>query len=156
MQKTLNVTNAAETEELAVRIGSKLRGGETIELSSDLGGGKTTFVRGLARGAGSEDRVSSPTFTISNAYETPHFTIYHFDFYRLPQAGLIEHQLHENVDADKDVTVVEWSNVVAHVLPEERLSISIAPTGDESRQVTIHAPKSMEYLISDVDSNDKN
>ena len=64
----LSSNNAEQTELIAVAIGKRLRGGEMIELVSDLGGGKTTFTRGLARGAGSSDVVSSPTFTISKVY----------------------------------------------------------------------------------------
>lgn len=63
-------TSSEDTERLGERLGSKLKGGEVIELVSDLGGGKTTFVRGLARGMGSTDHVSSPTFKISNVYST--------------------------------------------------------------------------------------
>jgi tRNA threonylcarbamoyladenosine biosynthesis protein TsaE len=152
-KKTITVKNATKTEAIAEQIGKQLRGGETIELLSDIGGGKTTFTRGLARGAGSEDHVSSPTFTISNTYQTQKFDIYHFDFYRLHEAGIIEHQLHENVDVDRDVTVVEWSDIVAHVLPEERLRVFITSVGDEEREIRIEYPNKLSYLIDNVDTN---
>src|SRR3989344_5721785 len=92
-------TSSAETENLASKIGRALKGGELIELVSDLGGGKTTFVRGLAKGMGSRDHVSSPTFTICNTYKVKSKSshaaqeLWHFDFYRLHEAGLIEHEL---------------------------------------------------------------
>lgn len=153
MKKTAHLKNAKQTETLAEKVGAALKGGETIELISDVGGGKTTFTRGLVRGAGSDDHVTSPTFTISNKYEAPEFNIWHFDFYRLPEAGLIEHQLHETVDFDSDVTIVEWSDVVAHVLPEERLSITITAQGDDAREVVLDAPETLSYLVDDVDTD---
>lgn len=151
MKKKINLKSAKQTEALAEKVGAALKGGETIELISDVGGGKTTFTRGLVRGMGSEDHVTSPTFTISNKYEAPKFNIWHFDFYRLPEAGLIEHQLHETVDFDTDVTIVEWSGVVEHVLPEERLSITIKAKGDDAREVVLDASEKLTYLIKDVD-----
>lgn len=151
-QKTITVKNARETEKVASHIGRNLKGGETIELLSDIGGGKTTFTRGLVSGAGSEDHVTSPTFTISNKYEAPQFDIYHFDFYRLPNAGIIEHQLHENVDVERDVTVVEWSDIVAHVLPEERLRIFITSTSDDEREIKLEFPTTLKYLLENVNT----
>jgi len=83
---TLRITSESPeaTEQLAEAIGRRLTGGEVIELVSDLGGGKTTFVRGLARGLGSADVVSSPTFTVSKVYKADKLELHHFDFYRLP------------------------------------------------------------------------
>src|SRR4051812_47570196 len=116
-------TSSEQTEQLAASLGSKLRGGEVLELVSDLGGGKTTFTRGLVRGAGSSDKVASPTFTISKEYEAPNFTISHFDFYRLDQAGIVADELAEVVHDPEYVTVVEWGEVVHDVLPADRLTV---------------------------------
>src|SRR6185312_5854101 len=77
------------TSDVAMKIGRKLQGGEVIELISDLGGGKTTFVRGLAKGMGSQDTVRSPSFTLSNEYRSGKLTLYHFDFYRLEDPGIM-------------------------------------------------------------------
>lgn len=141
------ITNSAEeTEKLAAKIGASLRGGETIELISDLGGGKTTFVRGLVRGAGSKDHVSSPTFTLSKVYKTPRFEILHFDFYRLPEAGVLEHELHDVKDDKQAVLVVEWAEVVKHVLPEERVTLHIQSLGENSRKIKVDTPESLDYL----------
>ncbi len=153
-QKKLTTKSAVETEQIAQEIGKSLRGGEVIELSSDLGGGKTTFVRGLARGVGSPDHVSSPTFTISNHYIVPsknaEVNIRHFDFYRLAEAGLIEHEIEDYIGDTSTVIVVEWSNVVQHVLPENRLIITIAVTGDESREISIQYPSTLSYLVESI------
>ncbi|MDQ3158576.1 MAG: tRNA (adenosine(37)-N6)-threonylcarbamoyltransferase complex ATPase subunit type 1 TsaE [bacterium] len=148
--KTITTKSLEETEEIAKKIGANLKGGETIELVSDIGGGKTTFTKSLAAGAGSKDHVTSPTFTISNIYESPKFKIVHFDFYRLPEAGLIEHTLHETLDEENDVTVVEWADVVEHVLPKDRLTIVIKSKSDEGRELKFKYPNNLEYLLEGV------
>ncbi len=134
------------TEAVAERIGAVLKGGEVIELISDLGGGKTTFVRGLARGAGSKDTVGSPTFTISRVYKADQKTIRHYDFYRLPESGLMAAELDESVGSADDIVVVEWGEIVQNVLPMDRMRITFSLTED-GRALKIQAPKSYAYLI---------
>ncbi|MBP9852489.1 MAG: tRNA threonylcarbamoyladenosine biosynthesis protein TsaE [Patescibacteria group bacterium] len=156
--KTLQITsqNSADTEKLGEQIGSKLRGGEILELSSDVGGGKTTFTRGLARGAGSQDRVSSPTFTVSKEYDTPNVKIFHYDFYRLDDAGIMRLELAESMSDPHAVIVIEWSDIVGGVLPEKRLQIEFKriatitngnADGDEPRGVMLTIPEEMSYLV---------
>lgn len=134
-------------------LGSQLKGGEVIELRSDLGGGKTTFVRGLARGAGSHDRTSSPTFTLSRIYKAKNFEIHHFDFYRLADPGILKDQLAEAI-GNNNVVVVEWAGIVEDVLPRERLAIEFKPTpkSSEERQITISYPESERYIITSIKS----
>lgn len=142
--------NSEQTEQLAEHLGSRLRGGEVIELISDLGGGKTTFTRGLARGAGSSDVVASPTFTISKVYNAEHFQIHHFDFYRLGESGLAAYELQDLVDDPRVVIVVEWGGVVEHVLPTNRVSIAIERTGEDGRTIRIGYTESLEYLTEGI------
>ena len=143
-------TSSEATERLGERLGKALKGGEVIELISDLGGGKTTFVRGLARGAGSSDKAASPTFTIGKVYKTDRFEIHHFDFYRLHEAGIVADELAEVVGDPKTVAVVEWGDVVRHVLPQRRLTITIKQTPDGSRQFTVRAASGLQYLLGAV------
>lgn len=138
--------SAEQTVELATKIGGALKGGECIELISDVGGGKTTFVRGLAKGAGSNSHVSSPTFTISKTYKTKKFDIVHFDFYRLHEPGLIEHEIEESVHENRDVIVIEWSEIVKHVLPEKRMTIMITAKNNE-RVLKFEYPNELAYLL---------
>lgn len=146
MTQQIKSQNLEQTDEIAHDIGARLKGGEVIELVSDVGGGKTTFVRGLARSAGSKDHVSSPTFTISKLYKTPKFDIVHFDFYRLHEAGLIAHELADYLNDPKIVIVVEWADIVKNVLPEQRLTIIITSTGELSRTFTLNYPEQLAYL----------
>jgi tRNA threonylcarbamoyladenosine biosynthesis protein TsaE len=143
-------TSSDETEHIAEQLGAKLQGGEVIELVSDLGGGKTTFTRGLARGAGSTDRVGSPTFTISREYAGPKFTIAHFDFYRLGEAGIVADELAEVIDNPNYVAVVEWGDIVHDVLPSKRLTIHLTLTGESERQLSVTYPSELKYVVEGV------
>lgn len=148
--KKIVTLTADETEKIGEKIGKRLRGGEVIELSSDLGGGKTTFVRGLARGAGSKDNVSSPSFTIKNVYSTPRFEIWHFDFYRLDEAGMVGYELEDALGDSKIVNVIEWAKDASEVLPEERIKIAFEPSNDESRTLLIEYSDRLSYLVSEL------
>ncbi len=136
------------TEEIGRRIGKNLKGGEVIELISDLGGGKTTLVRGIAAGMGSEDRVSSPTFTVSKVYDANGKKLVHYDFYRLHDAGLMIHEISEELDNNDTVVIVEWADVVKNVLPVSRLRIMIKVIEDESRRLTFQYPEQSDYIFS--------
>jgi tRNA threonylcarbamoyladenosine biosynthesis protein TsaE len=148
--KSQQTSCAKKTEELAEKIGQNLKGGEVIELTSDLGGGKTTFARGLARGFGSSDHVASPTFTISKIYKNGKKEMHHFDFYRLPEAGLIAHELEEVINDPNCTVVVEWAEVVKHVLPAERLGITINKTSDDARILSFDYPEQLSYLLDGI------
>ncbi len=139
-----------ETEKIAEGIGGQLRGGEVIELVSDLGGGKTTFVRGLARGVGSSDHVSSPTFKISNVYAADKLEIQHFDFYRLAEAGLIAHELEAGLHDPGVVVVVEWGDIVKYALPDNRLTVQFSQAGGDSRQLVFSCTDELTYLLRDL------
>lgn len=150
MQFQYQTKSPQETEIFAEKVGEQLKGGEVIELSSDLGGGKTTFVRGLAKGFGSSDRVASPTFTISKVYKSGDKELHHFDFYRLQESGLIAHELDEVIHDPICTVVVEWANVVSDVLPKDRLSMYIKQTGENGRSFEITCPEDLMYLIEKV------
>jgi tRNA threonylcarbamoyladenosine biosynthesis protein TsaE len=141
-----------ETELLGEKIGQRLKGGETIELVSDLGGGKTTFVRGLAKGLGSVDKVASPSFTIKREYYTNDLSLHHFDFHRLHEPGEMLHDLAEVVHQPSNVVVVEWADKVQGVLPAKRLTIVIKPTGETTRQFNFSYPKELAYLLEEAKS----
>jgi len=140
-------TSLENTAQLDRTVGSNLKGGEVIELVSDLGGGKTTFVRGLAEGMGSHDKVASPSFTISREYKAGDLTLYHFDFYRLSDPGIVANELAEVVDDPKAVVAVEWADIVEDVLPADKLTIRIKTTGEFTREFTFAYSEKLQYLI---------
>jgi tRNA threonylcarbamoyladenosine biosynthesis protein TsaE len=143
-------TVSEDTEKLGEKLGKSLKGGEMIELISDLGGGKTTFTRGLVRGMGITDTVASPTFTISKVYKKPGLEVHHFDFYRLQEAGIVAAELAEVAGMPDTVTVVEWGDIVQDVLPKGRLQVRITLTPDGTRQLRFTAPDTNSRLIDAV------
>lgn len=147
MTYQIESTSPEDTLSLAAKIGANLKGGEVIELVSDLGGGKTVFVRGLAEGMGSDDQVASPTFTISREYKAGELELHHFDFYRLDDPGIIQAELEESIDNSNVAVAIEWPGIIKGALPDDRLSVSIQRTGDESRSLTIEAGKMHQHLI---------
>jgi tRNA threonylcarbamoyladenosine biosynthesis protein TsaE len=149
MQTHVTSASVDMTEKLAEKLGTKLRGGEIIELVSDLGGGKTTFVRGLSRGMGSQDTVHSPSFAIANRYQAGELTLHHFDFYRLDDPGILTHELTEIMQDNKAVVVVEWANIVAPVLHAPHLTITLQQTGENSREIAIDYPKKYNYVFQE-------
>lgn len=145
-------TSSADTERLGELLGQKLKGGEVLELRSDLGGGKTTFVKGLARGLGAKSNVSSPTFTLSRIYQAGDLEIHHYDFYRLNEAGIMADEIAESVANPKVVTIVEWADIVESVLPKDHLSLELKPTANDpdERQLIFSYPESMAKTIEQI------
>jgi tRNA threonylcarbamoyladenosine biosynthesis protein TsaE len=123
MNWVIRSASSNDTERIGELLGSLIKPPEVIELRSDLGGGKTTFTKGFARGLGSKDRVASPTFTLNKIYKSDHLEIHHFDFYRLEEPGVLSEQLEESLQNPRVVTIVEWADIVKGVLPKERIAI---------------------------------
>jgi tRNA threonylcarbamoyladenosine biosynthesis protein TsaE len=147
LKLAISSISSANTEQIAAKIGKSLRGGEVIELISDLGGGKTVFAKGLTSGAGSQDTVASPTFTISKVYKCPTFEIHHFDFYRLNEPGIIAMELGEVINDPTKVTLIEWGGIVENILPPKHIKIKIDHQKDNNRCITIYYDKTFSYLF---------
>lgn len=148
MTLQVNSNSSDQTEQIAENLGQQLKGGEVIELISDLGGGKTTFTRGLVRGMGSTDHVSSPTFKICNVYKSSNLEIHHFDFYRLNDPGLIKHELSDVLGDNKIITIIEWADVVKKQIPNDALMVNIKRVDEDSRVITFHYSDNLAYLFS--------
>ena len=148
----LRSTGSNDTERLGEKLGNLLSAPAVLELRSDLGGGKTTLTRGLARGLGSLNKVASPTFTLNKIYKAKNLEIHHFDFYRLTNPGLVSDQLEESLQNSRVITVVEWSDIVRGVLPDNKLTIEFKPVADNSdeRLVEIKYPRSQAKLIEQL------
>lgn len=132
--------NEDDMRQLARKVAQELRGGEVIELVGDVGAGKTTFTKALAANLGVEDVVQSPTFTISNRYDASNnLILVHYDFYRLSDPGIMRDELTETVQDPQTITVLEWSEIVADVLPTDHLTIELVPVTDTTRKVIFTA-----------------
>ena len=122
-------------KQLGEAIGRSVSGGEVLELVGDIGAGKTTLTKGIARALGINEPVQSPTFTISRVYDSPKgLRLAHYDFYRLSEAGIMGDEIREAMD-DDSVVVVEWAGAVDGDLPEDRLVVKITATSEEERLV---------------------
>lgn len=132
------VTSEQNMRDYAKQLALHFRGGEIIELVGDVGAGKTTFVKGLAEGLGVKETVQSPSFTLFARYKaTRGRSLHHYDFYRLDDPGLVAYDLAESLEEPAAITVVEWADTVAHVLPASRIVIRFAPTSETGRKLDI-------------------
>jgi tRNA threonylcarbamoyladenosine biosynthesis protein TsaE len=136
-----------DTKALAAVIGGVVKGGDVLTFTSDIGGGKTTFVKGLATGMGVTDLVQSPTFTISQLHKAERgLELHHFDFYRLDDPGVVAAELAESLVQSNAVTAVEWGDVVHDALPASRIVVSITTPHDEDRVISIDCPANAEHI----------
>ena len=125
-----------ETEKIGAALGRLLQPGAVIAFEGDLGAGKTAFTRGLAKGLGSSDPVTSPTYTIVNEYLGGRLPLFHFDMYRLRSAeDLWDIGWDDYLDRG-GVCAVEWSENVRSAL-EDPIFVRIEKTGEDSRSITI-------------------
>ncbi len=130
---TVLITNgAAETEAVGETIGAQLLVGDLVVLTGDLGAGKTTFAKGLARGLGVTQKVTSPTFTIVQEYPGP-ITLQHIDLYRLRAAEVDDLGLEDLMAGS--VLAVEWPDRW-HRAPEAAI-VTFEITGGDTRRITI-------------------
>ena len=125
--------SAEDTERFGERVAAALKGTEVLALFGGLGMGKTAFTRGLCRGLGIMEGVSSPTFALVNEYRGK-FTVYHFDMYRvtswedLYSTGFFDY-------LDTGVLVIEWSENIEGALPENAVCITIARGENENQRI---------------------
>ena len=124
-----------ETEELGARLAERLEPGAVIAFTGDLGAGKTAFTRGLARGLGISDRVTSPTFTIVNEYEGGRLPLFHFDMYRLGSSDELFDIGWEDYLARGGVCAVEWSENVSGALEEGSVLVEIRRGARDNQRV---------------------
>jgi len=130
----IKTESAEETMVFAEKLASRLGSGDILTLSGDLGAGKTTFVKGLAKGLHIKRNVNSPTFTIIKEYDG-RLPLYHMDVYRL-ENGNEDLGYGEYFDGD-GVTVIEWADKIANWLPEERLNLFIRRTSETGREIKL-------------------
>ena len=135
-----------ETEQLGERLARLLRPGTVIAYDGDLGAGKTAFTRGLARGLGCTQRITSPTYTIVNEYEGK-IPLFHFDMYRLTCSEELFDIGWEDYLERGGILAVEWSRRVEDALEDAlRISIQKSPTEENGRRIVIEGGKAYANL----------
>ena len=131
------LTNSpTETESVGAALGRIVPAGTVLAYRGDLGAGKTAFTRGLARGLGCTDIVTSPTYTIVNEYLNGRLPLFHFDMYRLASSDDLWDIGWEDYLERGGVCAVEWSENVEDAL-EGAISVTIEKLGEDSRRITI-------------------
>ena len=136
--------NEAETEALGARLAGVLTAGTVVAYQGGLGMGKTAFTRGLAKGLGCTDRVTSPTFTIVNEYLGGRLPLFHFDMYRLGSSEELYEIGWEDYLARGGVCAVEWSEIVADALEEPCIRVDIRQGETENqRKITVEGGKGL-------------
>ena len=131
------ITNSpAETEAIGAALGKILTPGTVIAYRGDLGAGKTAFTRGLARGLGYTELVTSPTYTIVNEYLGGRIPLFHFDMYRLASSDDLWDIGWDDYLDRGGICAVEWSENVADAM-EDAIRITIHKTGTESRRIVM-------------------
>ena len=140
------LTNSpAETEAVGAALGKILKPGTVIAYRGDLGAGKTAFTRGLARGLGSSEMVTSPTYTIVNEYLGGRMPLFHFDMYRLASSDDLWDIGWEDYLDRNGVCAVEWSENVEDAM-EGAIYITIEKLGEDARRITIEGGESLADL----------
>ncbi|WP_142828991.1 tRNA (adenosine(37)-N6)-threonylcarbamoyltransferase complex ATPase subunit type 1 TsaE [Planococcus soli] len=135
MTYTITLNSPEETESFAAALAQLLEPRDLLTLEGDLGAGKTTFTKGLAKGLGIQRMVNSPTFTILKQY-SGRLELNHFDVYRLENSD--EDIGFDEFFSSEAVSVIEWAKFIEEYLPIERLNITINRQSEESRKITLH------------------
>jgi tRNA threonylcarbamoyladenosine biosynthesis protein TsaE len=134
--------SAAETERIGALLGQKLERGMVVVLTGELGAGKTAFARGVARGLGVRDPVTSPTFTLIQEY-TGRLPLYHFDVYRLQEPGELADLGYDEYLEGDGVCLIEWGDLVRELLPPTYLEVHLS--GRDTTRFLTFIPRGGRY-----------
>lgn len=158
MQLKMICNSEKETFELVTHLARLATPGDVFLLEGELGAGKTTFTKGLAKGLGIDRVIKSPTYTLIREYSEGRLPLYHMDLYRLDEEEAEELGLDEYFEGE-GVTVVEWASLAPEEMPTNFLEIKIARTGvsSSSRQfIFIPTGTHYEKLVSELSKHTKN
>jgi tRNA threonylcarbamoyladenosine biosynthesis protein TsaE len=135
-----------ETERLGKALAALLQSGDIIAYRGDLGAGKTAFTRGLAKGLGCREQVTSPTYTIVNEYLSGRLPLFHFDMYRLASSDDLWSIGWEDYLDRGGVCAVEWSENVDDAM-ENALWVTLESLGGDDRRITLEGEKDLAAII---------
>ncbi|MCK4551852.1 MAG: tRNA (adenosine(37)-N6)-threonylcarbamoyltransferase complex ATPase subunit type 1 TsaE [Tenericutes bacterium] len=147
MEVTIFIKSLQDTEKLAKIISGNLFPGFILGLTGDLGSGKTTFTKYLAKNMGILDIINSPTFTILKIYNS-NLDLYHMDVYRLENIGY-DYELDDYIYGE-GVSVIEWYQYILNMLPKELLKIAINVNNSGERVITINGEGRYEKIVKDI------
>ena len=136
-----DVFNCEQMNEFGLKLASKLPNGTVVALLGDLGAGKTTLVRSVAKGLGIDEVVQSPTFNIMKLYLKGNRPLIHIDAYRLADLNT-DIGLDEYIGYETGITMIEWPQFISNLLPQNTLYIEISITGETSRHLNVYSSDS--------------
>ena len=129
--------SADKTLEIGRKIGERLRKGSVVSLRGSLGAGKTVLAKGIAEALGIREAIVSPTFTIVQEYDGENMRMYHLDLYRLSGDDEFESMGGDEFLSPDGVTLIEWSEKIEDMLPDDTIFIDITINDDLSRDITV-------------------
>ena len=134
-EKVIIIRNESETEKFGIGLAGKLEPGAVIALEGDLGTGKTTLTKSIARGLGIDDVITSPTFNIVKEYRSGRLPLYHFDVYRIGDVDEMYEIGYEEYFYGDGVCIVEWADLIEDIIPDDAIRIQIEYGDKEGERI---------------------
>ena len=134
---TVLTHNAQETQELGRKLAQQLRSGDVVVLDGDMGMGKSELARGIAKGLGVVETVTSPSFTILQMYTSGSIPLYHFDWYRIASVEEIYELSMEEYLGGDGIALVEWASQAREIIPPTHLHIALQRVEENTRRITL-------------------
>lgn len=148
--KDIYLENESATQVIAEKIGAILKNGDCLVLTGELGAGKTTFTKGIAKGLGIEQMVKSPTYTIVREYRKGRLPLFHMDVYRIENGG-DDLGLDEYFEVE-GVTIVEWGKLIESELPTSYVELVLSYQAEaDSRKLSIQAGPNGQELLTRIE-----
>lgn len=135
MEKTVILKNEKETQAFGAEFAARLEPNSVVALTGDLGAGKTTFSKAVAKGLGISETITSPTFTIVAEYESGRLPLYHFDVYRVSDEDELFEIGFEDYFRKGGVCLIEWADLVEDLLPEDAIRITLSYGEEEGERI---------------------
>lgn len=134
-EKIIYMKNEADTVSFGIELAKKAKAGTVIALTGDLGAGKTTLTKSIAKGLEIEDIITSPTFNIVKEYDTGRLPLYHFDVYRIGDVDEMYELGYEEYFYGNGICVVEWADLIEDIMPEDTMWIQIEYGENEGERI---------------------
>lgn len=147
--ETIYLKNEQETSEIGYRLGQLLNKGDVVCLIGDLGAGKTTITKSIAKALEVDDYITSPTFTIVNEYDG-RYPLYHFDVYRISSSEDMYEIGFEEYVYGEGICIIEWANLIEDILPDEYINIELNYKGDGREMILTAYGKYYENIVKEI------
>lgn len=148
-EKVLLTSSPRQTQELARRFASLLRGGEIVFLRGPIGAGKTVFVKGVAEAMGLKSSPTSASFSLMKRYQKGKKTLYHIDLFRLSEGEVFNLGFEEMLEDETAVILAEWPDPLAQMMPQDRLEMDFVLEGGDKRRIILRAGGAVSLALAE-------